>query len=323
MSVLNRGGVLKCLIFLKSIFNFLKNLLISHERIDEPLLYMTILAKDEIDVIEKQIIFHRKMGVDGFIVTDNNSTDGTREVFERYLDKGWIKEIIIEKSSDYSQVKWVDRMISIARDKYNADWVINADADEFWYSAKHDLKHELKGARNNIFKVNIYNVLPENEKCFFENISLIDPKHDLSDYDLSKFSIYGEQIPKVIHRSKGYKLISMGNHSVEMVLGTELLSDDITIFHYSLRSEEHFKRKMINGGASVERAMKQDKKVAVHWMYYYKLLQRKDVDVKEEYRKVVGSNYLKEFQELGLLFPSDGVRNILRELEVNASDDKE
>ena len=40
---------------------------------------MTILAKNEIDVIEENIKFHLKQGIDFIIATDNNSTDGTKE----------------------------------------------------------------------------------------------------------------------------------------------------------------------------------------------------------------------------------------------------
>ncbi|MCC4796267.1 glycosyltransferase family 2 protein, partial [Vibrio lentus] len=79
--------------------------------IKEPTLIMTILAKDEVDVIEQQLIFHKRMGVDSFVVTDNGSSDGTLEVFEKYQKKGWIKEIILEPSKDYYQTEWVDNMI--------------------------------------------------------------------------------------------------------------------------------------------------------------------------------------------------------------------
>ncbi len=309
--------VLRVLIYLKRLLNSLKCLVIKHEAIKDPLLYMTILAKNEADVIEKNLIFHKRMGIDGFIVTDNNSSDGTTEILERYLKKGWIKEIIYETSNVFTQVEWVDRMISIAKDKYKADWVVNADADEFWYSSKNDLKSDIKGARNNIFKVNIYNVLPENELCFFDNVRLINITQDLSTYNLSEFSMYGKQIPKVIHRTKGYRLITEGNHSVDMSFSNEILSKDVIIFHYSLRGEEHFKRKMISGGESVERALKKDKKIAMHWMYFYKLLQGCDVNVTDEYRKVVGSDYIDEFQEMGVFASNNGVRDILRAVEAD------
>lgn len=40
----------------------------------EPRLIMTLLVKDEEEMLEKNLIFHKSLGVDGFIVTDNNSS---------------------------------------------------------------------------------------------------------------------------------------------------------------------------------------------------------------------------------------------------------
>ena len=53
--------------------NYINLQFFKHETIVNPLLIMTILAKDEADIIEEQIKFHKNMGVDSFIVTDNNS----------------------------------------------------------------------------------------------------------------------------------------------------------------------------------------------------------------------------------------------------------
>ena len=105
-----------------------------------PFLIMTLLVKNEDAMLESNLQFHRAMGVDGFIVTDNNSTDHTMDIIRKYKEKGWIKEVIEEKATDYEQKQWVDRMIWIGKTKYGADWIINADADEFWYAPSGNLK---------------------------------------------------------------------------------------------------------------------------------------------------------------------------------------
>lgn len=63
-----------------------------------PRLIMTLLVKNEEAMIERNLQFHKQMGVDGFIVTDNNSSDGTMRILEMYKQKGWILEIIEEKA---------------------------------------------------------------------------------------------------------------------------------------------------------------------------------------------------------------------------------
>ena len=37
-------------------------------------LFMTLLVKNEEGMLEENLQFHKAMGVDGFIITDNNST---------------------------------------------------------------------------------------------------------------------------------------------------------------------------------------------------------------------------------------------------------
>ena len=47
-------------------------------------LVMTLLVKNEDDVIEENIKFHLASGVDFIIATNNNSTDKTRDIFLKY-----------------------------------------------------------------------------------------------------------------------------------------------------------------------------------------------------------------------------------------------
>lgn len=72
-------------------------------RPSHPILYMTLLVKNEEELLEQNLIFHKQMGVDGFIVTDNNSTDHTPDILRKYKELGWIKEIIQEPATDYRQ----------------------------------------------------------------------------------------------------------------------------------------------------------------------------------------------------------------------------
>lgn len=53
---------------------------------------MTLLVKNEEGMLEENLQFHKAMGVDGFIITDNNSTDSTPDIIRKYKQKGGLKK---------------------------------------------------------------------------------------------------------------------------------------------------------------------------------------------------------------------------------------
>ena len=52
-------------------------------------LVMTLLVKNEDDIIEENIKFHLASGVDFIIATNNNSTDHTRDILLKYISRTW------------------------------------------------------------------------------------------------------------------------------------------------------------------------------------------------------------------------------------------
>jgi hypothetical protein len=93
---------------------------------------MTLAVRDEADVIEANIRYHLDAGVDFIIATDHRSSDGTTEILRRYERDGRL-QLIRRDEEAFRQTEWVSEMARLAATKYGADWVINADADEFWW----------------------------------------------------------------------------------------------------------------------------------------------------------------------------------------------
>lgn len=276
-----------------------------------PTLIMTLLVKNEEDVLEENLLFHKAMGVDGFIITDNNSTDRTMDIIEKYRAKGWVKEVINESATNYEQKKWVDRMIRKAKQNYGADWVVNADADELWYSPAGNLKKELSVTHANVLDCEMRSAYPEEGKPFWEWTKMVKPVDDPRRYGLSAYSIFTRQYKKVIHRTTCYLQISMGNHKVVM-LPKRSVPALVRVYHYNVRGEQHFIEKMVNGGLQLEHQSSQH--VGRHWRYFYKLYQ--EGRLKGEYARVIGAHAYDRLCADGFIYRDTTIADFFREKDI-------
>ena len=292
------------LYFLEKIGMAVTQLFSFFRRPTSPKLIMTLLVKNEEFILEQNLLFHKSMGVDYFIVTDNNSTDGTLEILQKYQQKGWILEIIEEKSENYNQKKWVDRMVWKAKRTYNADWVINADADELWYSPTENIKNELLAAKGNVLQCMVTSVYPIENVPFWKWNYTVECVLDKEMYNLSQYSIFNRQNQKIIHRTDGYLQISMGNHKVKMFPIWKERSA-IRVYHYTIRGRQSFIEKMINGGQQLERRKK--KHGGRHWRYFYQLY--KENKLEEEYDRVIGAEFFHQLCEDGFIISDTTISN--------------
>ncbi len=278
-------------------------------RCSNPKLIMTLLVKDEADMLEENLLFHHSMGVDGFIVTDNNSTDRTPEIIRKYKEKGWILEALSETGTNYAQKKWVDRMIWLAKTRYKADWIINSDADEMWYAPSGNLKDELITTKANVLVCELQNVYPEEGKPFWQWSHTVKAVKNPDAYQLSPYSIFTPNRHKVIHRAAGYLQISMGNHKV-MMLPRRKVKSSIYIYHYCVRGKQAFLKKMINGGQQLEQG--QQKHGGRHWRYFYQLY--KEGQLEQEYDRVIGSASFEQLRNEGFIYEDKTIPDYFKQL---------
>lgn len=286
--------------FIKKFLHSILDIPFMFERKKNPILLMTIQVKNEADIIEKNLRFHKAMGVDGFIITDNNSTDNTLNILKKYKKKGWVLELIEEKRDGHFQKQWVDRMIWLAKTKHQADWVINADADEFWFLDSGNLKDEIRRIDRftNVLECQMHSVLPEENKDLSQWDKVVSVIEDYEKYNLSKYSIFApvNHKNKIMNKTKGYLQISSGNHKVLMLFKKKVKSN-IFIFHYTTRGKEHFFNKVINGGKQIEK--NPSKHCAIHWKYFYALY--KQGFLYREYDKVIGANTMDILEKNGFI----------------------
>lgn len=99
---------------------------------------MTLLARNEADIVDAHVAFHLNAGVDFIVAIDNGSDDGTTEILESYARDGYVD--LTQEEGDLRQEEWVTGLARRAATDFGADWVINSDADEFWWPRGGSLK---------------------------------------------------------------------------------------------------------------------------------------------------------------------------------------
>ncbi len=204
---------------------------------------MTLLARDEADVVDAQVAYHLHAGVDVVIATDNASTDGTTEILERYERAGRL-QLLREPAEDMRQDEWVTRMARLAATEHGADWVIHADADEFWWPRGGSVKDVLATvpSRYGVVRGCWRHFLPRpDDGGFFAErmtVRLATPAHPGD-----KETIFHAH-QKVAHRGRADVEIERGNHNADAP-GLESLRawHPIEVLHFSFRSVAQLERK--------------------------------------------------------------------------------
>jgi Glycosyl transferase family 2 len=94
-----------------------------------------LVVRDDSEVVDAHLSFHLNAGVDLVLAIDAASEGDTSEVLESYARTGHVHVV--------PTADGVDRRSDIARlavAEHGADWVLSADADEFWWPRGESLK---------------------------------------------------------------------------------------------------------------------------------------------------------------------------------------
>jgi hypothetical protein len=214
-------------------------------------LVMTLVVRNEADILKANLDYHLANGVDFVIVTDHGSDDGTSEILHEYERARVAKVVRDEQERAHHQSRRMTRMAEIARCEHGANWVINNDADEFWWPQVGSLR-------------DVFAALPERYEQIIvsrRNFRPLVPTFEGDPKDpFYKRLIYREadspsiaDLPKVAHRPRAGVVVAPGNHSIVSAgLPAVPANGLLEIFHFPMRSYEQFERKVIQIGLGYE-----------------------------------------------------------------------
>lgn len=210
---------------------------------------MTLVVRDEAEILEANLDYHFAQGVEFAIVTDHGSSDATPEILRRYEDCGLVR-VLRAEGHQHHQSRRVTRLARLAAIEYDADWVINNDADEFWWPATGSLSDVFTAIPERYGQVEAsrHNFLPapsEGERPFYEQLVV---------RERASRNLVGAPLePKVAHRGDPDVIVAPGNHSVsgaalEPVPHCGLLE----VLHFPMRTFAQFERKVLATGIGYE-----------------------------------------------------------------------
>jgi tetratricopeptide (TPR) repeat protein len=289
---------------------------------------MSILVRDEADIIAANVHYHAAMGVQRFIVTDNGSVDGTRELLDT-LAQSYQLEIIDEPSHTIDQDHWMTRMAHTIVDRGDTDWLIHNDADEFWVPRQSSIPEAIqtalaalgKHAKDvGVLSCSRQNILLGQETIewpdyqFFDNVHAVQHSVPLLPGEQPWSSEDSNSVArtvqgKVITRVEGFSRIAFGNHGAEHSLQKAACST-IGIRHYPVRNYAQFERKVRNYGESLARNERLPTGLSRHLRYWYEqyLIGR----LSEEFAQVTfSSERLNELTQKGYLAVDPALVNVL------------
>lgn len=205
------------------------------------------IMKNEAMNIDEWVQHYVWQGVDQIYLIDNGSNDASVALAQKWVDKGVLKLIILEKPWRQKRHYW--KTIQHFKIRNECEWLMVADLDEFWFckDPQLNLSQALEG-------FDFFDVIYTNWSIFGSSGHDAHPVSIRRDFLMRQEKLGAHTDTKWICRTAVLKTRNnIGIHKIKGVCSSRTLSDNqlFQINHYVIQSLEYFKKiKMTRGDAT-------------------------------------------------------------------------
>jgi len=238
------------------------------------------MVKNEVDIIETFIRYHISI-LDGMVILDNGSTDGTVEVINNLIKEGLPIYLLFDDNPSFDQSVMTTKMLYASLDRFHPDYILPIDVDEFLVTdSRKSIRSELENQLHpdSLFFVSWITYVPTEADNAHElnPLKRITHRRNIQhNYDEKVF------IPANIALKEPIT-IRQGNHDIDGVQSKNIQRaklKHINLAHIPIRSENQARSKYLVGWLT---NLARDKQILFDWYYYYNIL--------KEGRRITGND---------------------------------
>lgn len=222
------------------------------------------MVRDEVDILPATLT-QMLTQVDGVLIADNGSVDGTRELLDAAERSGAPVRVVDDPEPAYLQSEKMTRLAHLAHDWLGAEWVVPWDADEWWH---------LPGGRAGDWLLSIGRGVHAATAAVFDHVATaLDP--DDPDPTVRMGWRRPDPLPlrKVAVRWADGLVIEQGNHGAVYGGVRPEAVPGLVVRHFPYRTVAQLTRKVRNGAAAYAAAGDRlPEGMGAHWRQWGRLL---------------------------------------------------
>ena len=214
------------------------------------------MIRNEVDLVRLNVLYNSAVGIEHRLIVDNGSTDGTDLVLKELSRR----DPKVRWTCDEGPYRQTEIHTELAREAYKdgADWVVQIDADEFWYAPKGDLKSILAASEAGVLRAPVLNFIQRRGQRESSPDALLHMTRRAAEpvgkgaqdlVEARRLGFVEKLYPrKCMSRPTAEIRIEAGNHKVYDAGGPSENTNDIFCLHAPIRSRAALEERVRTAG---------------------------------------------------------------------------